>query len=51
MLHLQKNVVYSFSLSRLLSAQRIFRLYDKTEVPLLPNYLYIDLRPDAVVLY
>ena len=46
MLYLQNNVVYSFSLSRLLCAQRILRFYEKTEVPLLPNYLGIGFWPD-----
>ena len=47
MLYLQNNVVYSFSLTRLLFAQRIFRFYEKAEVPLPPNYLGIGFWPDA----
>ena len=47
MLYIQNNVVYSFSLSKLLCAQSIFRFYEKTEVPLLPNYLGIGFWFDA----
>jgi hypothetical protein len=43
MLYLQNNVVYSFSLSRLLCAQSILRFYEKTAVTLPPNYLGMGL--------
>ena len=41
MLYLQNNVIYLFSLSRLLCPQRILRVYGKNEVPPIPNYLGI----------
>ena len=47
MVYLENNVIYSFILSGLLFAQRIFRFYEKAEVPLLPNYLGIGFWPDA----
>ena len=46
MLYLQKIVVYSFSLGRLLFAQSILRFYEKAEVPLPPN-IRIGFWPDA----
>ena len=44
--YLQNNVVYSFSLSRLLCAQRILSFYEKTAVTLPPNYLGIGIWTD-----
>ena len=46
----KNNVKLTSSYSRLLYVQYICRFYEKTEVPLLPNYLGIDLRPDAFLL-
>jgi hypothetical protein len=41
MIFLQNNVIFSFILSGLLFAMRIFRFYEKAEVTLPPNYLGI----------
>jgi hypothetical protein len=41
MIFLQNNVIFSFILSGLLFAMRIFMFYEKAEVTLLPNYLGI----------
>ena len=39
MVYLENNVIYSFILSGLLFAQRIFRFYEKAEVTLLRSSL------------
>ena len=41
MISLKNKVIFSFILSGLLFAQRIFRFYEKAEVTLPPNYLGI----------
>ena len=41
--------MFSFSLSRLLFAQRIFRFYEKAEVTFPPNYLCIVFWPEILL--
>jgi hypothetical protein len=45
--YLENIVLFSFSLSRLLFAQRIFRFYVKAEVTFPPNYLCIVFWPEV----